>query len=51
MVIIQITSKSIYDYLTNPYVEGFTCKGGELVKCNFSYLIFKIVILILIILI
>ena len=29
-----ITGKSICDYLTNPCVEGFACKGGECVKCD-----------------
>ena len=29
-----ITGKSVCDYLTNPCVEGFACKGGECVKCD-----------------
>ncbi len=31
-----ITGKSICDYLTNPCVEGFACKGGECIKCDSS---------------
>ena len=31
-----ITGKSICDYLTNPCVEGFDCKGGECIKYDSS---------------
>ena len=44
-----ITGKSICDYLTNPWVEGFACKGGDVLNVIHLVLIVMIVIQILIV--